>query len=135
GGTLSASRRLGQRLVVWIAGADVREGRPEPHDLRAAIHAKSNEDVAVAQEWIERGGDYERAIAILDRQQHADPGYAPLERALEQARTMRLVTPQRFARVQPGMSRTEVRAALGPVNLRNVVARPTERVEAWFYPR
>jgi len=48
---------------------------------------------------------------------------------------MRYVTAERFARVRPGMTRVEVRAALGPVNLRQVLRLPAERLEAWFYPK
>ncbi len=88
------------------------------------MRLKSDEDLAVAQEWIDRGGDYRRAIEILETQLQADPGYARLEQALARAREMRYVTPERFARVEPGMTALDVRAALGPVNLREVRRRP-----------
>jgi hypothetical protein len=99
-----------------------------------AIRLKSDEDVAIAQEWIERGGDYRRAIEILEMQRHVDPGYGRLEGALARARQMRFVTAERLARVQPGMTPIEVRSALGPVNLREVLRRPEERLQAWYYP-
>ena len=78
----------------------------------------------MAQEWIDRGGDYRRAIEILETQRALDPDYPRLDQALARARDMRFVTPQRFARVQTGMTPIDVRAALGPVNL-----------EAWYYPK
>ncbi len=99
------------------------------------MRLKSDEDVAVAQEWIERGGDYRRAIEILETQRVLDPGYPRLEQALARARDMRFVTTERFARVQEGMTPIDVRAALGPVNLRQVLRRPAERLEAWYYPK
>jgi hypothetical protein len=128
------SAALGKRLVRYAAGFARREGEPMPPALQEAIRLKSDEDVEVAQEWIERGGDYRRAIEIYETQRHLDPGYARLEQALARAREMRHVTSERFARVRPEMTRAEVRAALGPVNLRQVLRRPAERLEAWFYP-
>jgi hypothetical protein len=129
------SQALGDRLVHHVsrlAPADDEELQP---GVRAAIRLKSDEDLAVAQEWIDRGGDYRRAIEILETQLQVDPGYARLEQALARARDMRYVTRQRFARVTAGMTALEVRAALGPVNLREVRRRPAERLEAWYYPR
>jgi hypothetical protein len=102
---------------------------------RGAVRMKSDEDLAVAQEWIERGGDYRRAIEILETQRAVDSADARLDQALSRAREMRFVTPERFARVQAGMTPVDVRAALGPVNLREVLRRPAEQLEAWYYPK
>lgn len=125
---------LGERLVHHLAGFDRRRGADDP-EWKQAVRLKSDEDVAVAQEWIDRGGDYRRAIEILETQHALDPEYPRLEQALARARDMRFVTPQRFARVQAGMTPVDVRAALGPVNLREVLRRPAERLEAWYYPK
>lgn len=125
---------LGERLVRYLAGFDRSRGADDP-EWTQAVRLKSDEDVAVAQEWIDRGGDYRRAIEILETQRPLDPGYPRLEQALARARDMRFVTPQRFARVQAGMTPVDVRAALGPVNLREVLRRPAERLEAWYYPK
>ena len=133
------SARLGERLVRYLGGFERRDGAAPPAGAepgwRAAVRLKSDEDLAVAQEWIDRGGDYRRAIEILETQRQLDAGYPRLEQALVRARDMRFVTPERFARVQPGMTPVEVRAALGPVNLREVLRRPAERLEAWYYPK
>lgn len=129
------SAALEDRLVRYVAGFGTLGTAPSSPALQAALHLKSDEDVDVAQEWIDRGGDYRRAIEILETQRHVDSDYPPLERALERARTMRYVTAERFSRLRPGMTRVEVRAALGPVNLRQVLRRPAERLEAWFYPK
>jgi hypothetical protein len=129
------SAALEQRLVRYLAGFRRRAGAAPSPALRQAIRMKSDEDIEVAQEWIERGGDYRRAIEILETQRPVDPGYARLQQALARANAMRYVTTERFGRVRPGMTGAEVRATLGPVNLHNVVRRPAERVEAWFYPR
>ena len=129
------SQQLGERLIQYVARFAPDDDDEPPAELRAALRLKSDEDLVVAQEWIDRGGDYRRAIEILETQLQADPGYARLEQALARAREMRFVTPQRFARVEPGMTTLEVRAALGPVNLREVRHRPAERLEAWYYPK
>jgi hypothetical protein len=129
------SAALEAALVRLVGSFVVRAGEPTPAVLQAAIRLKSGEDLAVAREWIERGGDYRRAIAIYEAQLHADPGYSPLRAALAAATAGQFVDPDRVASVEPGMTRAEVRDLLGPVNLRNVVQRPTEHVEAWFYPR
>jgi hypothetical protein len=131
------SSSLGERLVRHLGG--LRRGAaakgPEGPEWQQAVRLKSDEDIAVAQEWIERGGDYRRAIEILETQRQLDPGYARLEQALARARDMRFVTAERFARVHEGMTPMDVRAALGPVNLRQVLRRPAERLEAWYYPK
>jgi hypothetical protein len=99
------------------------------------VRLKSDEDVEVAQEWIERGGDYRRAIEILETQRRHDPGYQRLEQALAAARAERFVSADRFARVLKGMSQAEVRGVLGPVNLRLVRSYPEQGVEVWLYPK
>jgi len=128
------SSSLGDRLVRYLGGFAHR-GDEQPSGWSAAVRMKSDEDLAVAREWIDRGGDYRRAIEILETQRALDPGDARLEQALVQAREMRFVTPERFARVQAGMTQVDVRAALGPVNLREVLHRPAEQLEAWYYPK
>jgi hypothetical protein len=130
----AASSSLGERLVRHLGGLR-RGAEGQQSAWRRAVRLKSDEDVAVAQEWIDRGGDYRRAIEILETQRALDPGYPRLEQALARAREMRFVTAERFARVQEGMTPIDVRAALGPVNLRQVLRRPAERLEAWYYPK
>lgn len=129
------SQELGERLIQHVARFAPGDDAELSPELYAAVRLKSDEDLAVAQEWIDRGGDYRRAIEILETQLQADPGYARLEQALARAREMRFVTSERFARVEPGMTALDVRAALGPVNLREVRRRPAERLEAWYYPK
>jgi len=128
------SSSLGERLVRYLDGFARRAGE-EPPGWRAAVRLKSDEDAAVAHEWIDRGGDYRRAIEILETQRALDPAYPRLEQALARAREMRFVTAERFARVETGMTPVDVRAALGPVNLREVLHRPAEQLEAWYYPK
>ena len=57
------------------------------------------------------------------------------QQALASAQQMRYMTEERFAQVKKGMTPSEVRAVLGPVNLHNVQEYPERKVQAWFYPR
>src|SRR5581483_11540399 len=50
----SASRALEERLQRFATGFTVRAGEAPPPALVAAVHLKSDEDIAIAQEWIER---------------------------------------------------------------------------------
>jgi len=129
------SAALGERLVRYVADDAPRPGETPAPEVQRAIRMKSDEDVEVATDWIERGGDYRRAIEICETQRRVDPGYARLEAALERAREMRYVTAERFARVETGMTPPEVKAALGPVNLREVRRLPAEQLQAWYYPK
>ncbi len=131
----AGSAALEGRLVRLVGASEPGGGASPPAALARVIRLKSDEDIEVAREWIERGGDYRRAIEIYELQRQVDPGYPRLEQALARARAMRYVTAERFARVRPGMTAAEVRAALGPVNLREVLRRPAEQLEAWYYPR
>ena len=129
------SEELGNRLVSYIESFGPAEGEPPAPAQQQAIRMKSDEDIEVAQEWIDRGGDYRRAIEIYETQQREDPGYERLEQALASARAMRYVTAERFEQVEDGMTQAQVRKILGPVNLHLVRAYPDQQVEAWYYPR
>jgi hypothetical protein len=129
------SDAFGNRLVWFLGELAVPAGEPAPRELQQAIRLKSDEDLEVGADWIERGGDYRRAIEIYEMQRRHDPGYERLEKALGEARAMRFVTAERFARVDRGMTRADVRAALGPVNLRMIRSYPERGVEAWLYPK
>jgi hypothetical protein len=131
----SRSDAFGQRLVAFIDALAVPNGERPPRERSDAIRLKSDEDLDVAGEWIERGGDYRRAIEIYELQRRLDPRYERLATALAEAREMRFVTAERFARVGKGMTRGDVRAALGPVNLRMIRSYPERGVEAWLYPK
>jgi hypothetical protein len=122
-------------LVDFIDAFGPLQAGRAPAERQAAIRMKSDEDLAVAAEWIERGGDYRRAIEIYETQRRIDPEYAALSAALRRAREMREVTAERFARVERGMTQAQVRSILGPVNLRLVRSFPDRGVETWLYPQ
>ncbi|RPH55356.1 hypothetical protein EHM82_05460 [bacterium] len=129
------SRELNRRLLELINSDPPRLGEPLTERQQAAIRIKSDEDMRVARDYIERGGDYERAIAIYEEALAVDPDNPRLKAELEQARARRFVTREAFSRVKEGMGDQEVRALLGRPNLHDVREYPERGVVAWFYPR
>jgi hypothetical protein len=124
-----------QHLVEFINANPPVEGETPPERVEQAIRMKSDEDIRIARGWIEEGGDYRRAIDILSGALEADPGYEALQSELAEAESMRFVTEERFAQVEDGMTRDEVRALLGQVNLRNIRDYAERNAVAWFYSR
>jgi hypothetical protein len=131
----SRSSGLEARIVAFVGDEAPSDGEAAPVEIRKAIRLKSDEDIEVASEWIEQGGDYRRAIEIYETQLEHDPDYPRLVQALERARAARFASAAAVAGVKPGMTPSEVRALLGPVNLRQVLHRPAERLLAWYYPQ
>jgi tetratricopeptide (TPR) repeat protein len=127
--------RYGEALVTFINSDPPVEGEPLTPMQQDAIHMKVAEDVLVAREYIEKGGDYRRAIEIYNQIIALDPDNAEVEAELAKAQEMRFMTPERFAQVTNGMSQDEVRAVLGPVNAFNIREYEDRGVLAWLYPR
>lgn len=128
---------FGMQLVDFINNAGILEGEEMTPEQIGAIRMKSAEDMVLATEYIEKGGDYRRAIDIYQNALAVDPDNEELKTALAMAEEMRFMTEERFAQVKKGMSETEVRDLLGSVNLRNIrdYASEGRDVIAWFYPR
>lgn len=133
--TAELAERLNQQLVDFINANPPVEGETPPERVAQAIRMKSDEDVRIAQEYIEEGGDYRRAIDIFDAALAVDPGYERLQELRAEAEDMRFMTEERFAQVEDGMTRDQVRELLGPVNLRNIRDYAENDAVAWFYPR
>lgn len=125
---------FGGRLVSFLNNDPMIEGEPPTERQLAALHMKSTEDIALAQEWIDKGGDYKRAIDIYNNALRFDPGNEAVEAALALATENRYMSAERFEAAKKGMSEAEVRAALGQVNLHNIKPFPDRKVIAWFYP-
>jgi hypothetical protein len=129
------SQQFGRRLVAYINANPPVEGAPLTARQLAAIRMKSDEEIAVAHEFITRSGDYRRACEIYEAALAADPDNPRLREELSRAQAARYVSAERFSRVAPGMSAEQVRAALGPPNAHDVRAYPDKGVVGWFYPR
>jgi tetratricopeptide (TPR) repeat protein len=126
---------LNARLVAFINADPPVQGQPLTARQQAAIRMKSDEDLLLAREFIDEGGDYQRAIEIYKEALAIDPGYARIEEELAQAQARRYTTREAFAQLKKGMSQDEVRALLGPPNLHSVKDYPARGVVGWFYPR
>jgi tetratricopeptide (TPR) repeat protein len=126
---------LGSKLAAYINADPPVVGEPIRPEQQAAIRLKSSEDIAIAREFIELGGDYRRAIDIYNQALSIDPDNAELKAALADAESKRFMTPERFAAVKKGMSEADVVAALGRPLARNVRDYPEKKVSAWFYPK
>ncbi len=126
---------FGQRLVEFINADPPVEGEPLDDSQIAAIRMKSSEDMVIAREYIEKGGDYRRAIDIYRQAMILDPDNPDLMAALQRTEDLRFMTEERFKEVRKGMTREQVRERLGPVNLRNIREYPEKNVLAWLYPK
>jgi hypothetical protein len=126
---------LDRRLVDFINANPPAQGEKPAGRLLDAIRMKSGEDIALAHQFIEQGGDYRRAIEICEAALAIDPANPRLKQELASARAHRYMTAERFAQVKKGMTEDEVRALLGQPNVRNVRDFPERGVTAWFYTK
>lgn len=143
GGQLAATKKevleqgdeLGARLAEYINADPPILGEPMRPDQLAAIRMKSDEDMVVAREYIELGGDYRKAIDIYNSALMIDPDNEKLKAAKGDAESKRYMTQERFAAVAKNMTEAEVVAAIGRPLARNVREYPEKKVTAWFYPK
>ena len=124
----------GGRLVAALNANPMIEGEEPTEMQRALITMKSDEDLALASEWIEKGGDYKRAIEIYNAALLIDPDNEKVKAALAHAEDARYMKAEIFEQVKKGMSPEQVRGFLGQVNLHNIREDPDRGVVAWFYP-
>ncbi len=116
-----------------INQAGLEEGEVPEGAVRDAMLTVQHENILVAQEYIDKGGDYARAIQILEQTAALPVENPAVTMALEEAQANQYMTQERFSQVRNGMSGEEVRELLGTVNPRNRKEYPDRNVEAWFY--
>lgn len=126
---------FGGRLAAFLndPANQIIEGEPLTERQIAAVRMKSSEDIELAAEYIEKGGDYRRAVDILRVALELDPENADVQAALAKAQADRYMSEERFAEAKKGMTQREIRDVLGQVNLRNIREYPDRGVTAWFY--
>ncbi|MCP4658533.1 MAG: hypothetical protein GY856_24230, partial [bacterium] len=100
---------------------------------RQAIDLKIDEDMVLAQGWIDEGGDYQRAINIYTDALRLDPENQRLKEAIATAEELRHMTKERFDQVKKKMTQDEVRELLGQVKLRNIREYPEDNVVGWWF--
>ena len=126
---------LSQKLINHINEAGWELGGELNEEQRAAFGMMSGERMYLAQEYAVKGGDYRRAIDILQGAQRNDPDNPDLAARIVEYEEARYVTVERLAEVKRGMTEAEVEGVLGKVfhsYVRNFAA---ENVFAWFYPK
>ena len=120
-------------LVMFLNSADMLADEAPTGLQLEAIRLKSSEDMLIAQEYIDRGGDYRRAIEILNTSLIVDPDNPDLLGARDKASIDQFMTAERFETVAKGMTQADVRSILGTPNPHNVRDYPEKSVVAWFY--
>ena len=121
-------------IVEFINSDPPTEGEPLTERQQAVVTMKSAEDMLVAREYLDKGGDYVKATQIYRQAMNLDPDNPDLQAALASAEENRFVSAEKFSGVRNGMSQEEVRAILGQVYLRNIRKYEDRGVVAWFYP-
>jgi tetratricopeptide (TPR) repeat protein len=134
GEVIGMSDEFSEAVVTFINEDPPTEGEPLTESQLVGIRMKSAEDLIVAQEHIDKGGDYRRALDIYNQALIVDPGNPDIEAAIARAEELRFMTQERLSQVKKGMSEREVRDLLGQPLLRNVREYPDRKVVAWFYP-
>jgi hypothetical protein len=133
--TEALAGELNRRLVELLNADPPVQGEPLSERQQAAIRMKSDEDILLARQFIEQGGDYERAINIYREALVVDPGNPRLREELARAQARRYITREVFTQIKEGMEQEEVRRLLGQPNLHSVRDYPDRGVVGWFYPK
>lgn len=126
---------LRRRLLEFINANPPAAGEKPSGRTLEAIRLKSDEDILVAREHMNEGGDYRTAIDVFEAALAVDPDNPRLKQELEKAQSRRYMTRERFDQVQEGMSADQVRALLGPPNVHDIREYPARGVTGWFYAR
>lgn len=134
GEVTALAESFSERLVAFLNAVPMVEGEEPTERQKQALRMKSDEDIILAKEWIDKGGDYKRAIEIYETALMFDPDNEELQASLAQANADRYMSQERFSQVNNGMLESEVVALLGQVNLHNIRQYPDKEVVAWFYP-
>jgi hypothetical protein len=133
--TEALAGEFNRRLVELLNTDPPVQGEPLSERQQAALRMKSDEDILLARQFIEQGGDYERAINIYREALVVDPGNPRLREELAKAQARRYITREVFDQIKEGMEQEEVRSRLGQPNLHSVRDYPDRGVVGWFYPK
>lgn len=129
----SMSEDFYAKLVQYINTSGIVEGEPLTPEQEQAFEWKAQEDILIAREYIQKAGDYSRALEIYDNALLTDPDNESLLAAKAEAEELRYMDEERFSQVEKGMSQDEVQAVLGTVKRTNVREYPERDVVGWFY--
>lgn len=128
------SADFSNKLVQFINNQGITEGQEFTDIQRQAFNLKAQEDILIAMEFIDRGGEYQRAIDIISSSLTIDPTNELLLEAKANAEALRYMTQERFDQVKKGMTPDEVRELLGVPKSNN--KREFENgITGWFYQK
>ena len=125
---------FGARLAQFINDQSISVGGDLTDTQRQAIRMKTDEDMELAREYIEKGGEYQRALDIYNQALTLDPDNEKLNSAKAEAEANRYMTEERLAEVKKNMTEAEVRDILGTPKVQNV-REFDQGVVGWFYPK
>ncbi len=125
---------FGASLAQFINDQGISVGGELTEVQTQAIHMKTDEDMLLAREYIDKGGEYQRALDIYAQAQMLDPDNETLAAAIAEAEALRYMTEERLAEVKKNMTEDEVRALLGTPKVQNV-REFDAGVIGWFYPK
>lgn len=117
----------------FINTSDITQGAALTPDQRKAFDYLAEEQILVAKEYIEKAGDYKKAIDIYEQILATDDKNSQALAAKAEAEKLRYMDQARFSQVKPGMSQKEVRAILGQVRNINVREFKEQARVGWFY--
>jgi len=131
----SGSEAFSAMLVEFINSQDIVVGEPLTERQRAAIRLKSDEEILIGREYIDKAGDYTRAIDIYKSALDFDSDNEKLQAELAKAEADRYMTKERFGQVKKKMTQNQVRALLGQVQPKLNRAYEKDDAVAWFYEK
>ena len=129
------SDTYGGRLAQFINDQGISVGSELTPVQRQALDMKADEDILLAQEYIDKGGEYQRAIDIYNQSLVFDAGNEELLAAKARAEELQYMSEERFSQVKKGMTEREVRELLGTPKASNVRQYEDRGVTGWYYPK
>ena len=127
------SDELYGKIIEFINASGLVEGQELTPEQKAAFDAKADLDIAIAQEYIDQGGDYQKAINIYAQALRNNPGNEKLLAAQADAERLQYMDEERFALAKKGMTQDEIRDLLGTVKHTNVRDFEDKGRVGWFY--
>jgi hypothetical protein len=111
---------------------------PEHPATEAGLNLYSDEAILIAEDTIEKAGDYKKAINQLDAaNSYYDsiglPPYQPLVDKIKEFDDMRFITQERFDLVKKNMTMDEVKEVAGVPYYQNIQVDEKRKVETWLY--
>jgi tetratricopeptide (TPR) repeat protein len=133
--TIKLGDEFFSKLTEYINNAGIAEGAALTPQQRQAFDYLADENMLIAREYIDKGGDYKKALDIYEQALFNDPQNSKLLAAKAEAERLRYMTKDRFDLVKKGMTEAEVRNLLGQVKTSNMRDFEEAKQKGWFYPK